>query len=52
MKDGLKDAIILSLDTDQDCFFGRYEKEELSEFFIEMMKRFEYEMLSLQPKIL
>lgn len=44
---GTRDALIVCLDTDQEGFFGQFDKERLLEFFVEMMKRFEYEHLSL-----
>lgn len=45
---GKVDALLLTLDTDQDGFFGRFEREELTNFFVEMMRRFEYEHASLE----
>lgn len=44
---GRRDALVLALDTDQDHFFSRFDSEQLTEFFVEMMKRFEYEQVGL-----
>lgn len=44
---GRKDALIVCLDCDQDGFFGRFISAELKEFFVEMMKRLEYEQIGL-----
>jgi hypothetical protein len=48
LRDGEPDAFVLTLDTTCDGFFGRYSAESIEPFLIEMMKRVEYEVLSLQ----
>jgi hypothetical protein len=46
--DGTKTALILSLDTDEADYFSDERTSEISAFLVEMMKRFEYEVLSLE----
>lgn len=47
LQNGKKDAIILTLDTDQDGFFDRYDREQMANFFFEMLTRFEFELIGL-----
>lgn len=47
-KDGTPAALVLSLDCDQPNFFSADRYDEISEFLVEMLKRFEYEMLGLE----
>lgn len=46
--DGTETALVLSLDTDEAGFFSTERTNEITVFLIEMMKRFEYELLNLE----
>ena len=46
--DGVASALIVSIDCDEPNFFGPDRYEEISEFLVEMLQRFEYEMLGLE----
>ena len=46
--DGASSALLLSLDCNEPNFFSNDRYEEISEFLVEMLKRFEYEMLGLE----
>ncbi len=47
-KDGAEAALVLSLDCDEPDFFSNDRFQEISHFLVEMLKRFEYEMLGLE----
>lgn len=47
-KNGTDAAMVLSLDCDEPNFFSDDRYREISEFLVEMLKRFEYEMLGLE----
>ena len=46
--DGAQSALMLCIDCDEPDFFSKDRYEEISEFLVEMLKRFEYEMLGLE----
>jgi len=48
---GRQNAIVLAIDTDEDKYFAKFPCDQLSEFFVEMMKRFEYEQAALTVQV-
>jgi len=46
--EGIESAIVLSLDCDEEGFFAKERRREISEFLVEMLRRFEYEMLGVE----
>lgn len=46
--DGTEAALILSLDCNESGFFGTGRQAEITEFLVDMLLRFEYEMLGIE----
>ena len=46
--DGTKTALVLSLDCDEPDFFNHQRATEFTAFLVEMLKRFEYEVMNLE----
>lgn len=45
---GTESALVLSLDSDEPNFFQTTKAAEITDFLVEMMRRFEYELLNLE----